>query len=355
MAPPQPVSILLLGSGWTSKFLVPHLQSNNISFARTRRSVSKEESDEDNLHSCKIGEIFPFTVHDSINVQSCQHLPAAQMVVTVFPLKIDLVQQLINAYEQATSCSPAWVALGSTGAWQKPGISDSNSSINPDNERAKAEEILLQMHEGNRRRTSVLNLAGLYGDERNPVNFAKRACDTKEKLEKKTSLHLVHGIDVARAILGMYHSLQNQEHSIQMWGKRWIVTGEQMRKYIIITMVRRNQLISFFSSPPFFCLSTDGHVYDWWQLLQTLKPIPIPNGQSWVEELMKENDVKSLPRPWPKDDKPDVPRELERALDSRSFWQGLKIQPSIGRCDDYGPGGGGATLKAPITPNKGAL
>lgn len=97
-------------------------------------------------------------------------------------------------------------------------------------------------------------------------------------------------------------------------------------------------------------------MYDWWQLLQSLKPTPIPNGQQWVEELMSENNVNSLPRPWPKDDKPDVPRELERVLDSRSFWQSLKIQPSIGRCDDYEAGGGGATLiVASTTPSKGAL
>lgn len=100
----------------------------------------------------------------------------------------------------------------------------------------------------------------------------------------------------------------------------------------------------------------DGQVYDWWQLLQTLKPTPIPNGQQWVEELMSENNVNTLPRPWPKDDKPDVPRELERVLDSRSFWQSLKIQPSVGRCDDYEAGGGGATLIAASTaPSKGAL
>lgn len=101
---------------------------------------------------------------------------------------------------------------------------------------------------------------------------------------------------------------------------------------------------------------TDGQVYDWWQLLHTWKPTPIPNGQQWVKELMDENNVKLLPRPWPKDDKPDVPRELERALDSRSFWQSLRLQPSLGRCDDYGPGGGGITLvEASTASSKGAL
>ena len=221
MARPQPVSILLLGSGWTSKFLVPAIRSNNISFARTRRSIS-EESDDD------VKNIFPFSLDDSITAQACQHLPAAQMVVTIFPLKVHLVQKLISAYEQATSCSPAWLALGSTGAWQRPGVSNSNSPINPDNERAQAEEALLSLHEGQKeagRKTAVLNLAGLYGDERIPANFAKRAADTKEKLKAKTSLHLVHGKDVGRAILGMYNALQDNEHAKQAWGKRWIVTG----------------------------------------------------------------------------------------------------------------------------------
>lgn len=223
MARPQPVSILLLGSGWSSKFLIPELRSNNISFARTRRSISQESGND-----VDIKELFSFSLDDSITVQECQHLPAAEMVVTIFPLKTNLVQKMVSCYEEATSCSPAWLALGSTGAWQKPGMSNSDSPVNTDNERAQAEEILLGMHTKQKeagRKVAVLNLAGLYGDERNPANFAKRAADTKEKLKGKTSLHLVHGKDVARAILGMYRSLHDKEHARKMWGKRWIVTG----------------------------------------------------------------------------------------------------------------------------------
>lgn len=342
MVPPKPVSILLLGSGWTSKFLIPELRSNNISFARTRRNIS-QESDNDGGE-----EVLPFSLDDSISAQAFQHLPPAQMVVTIFPLKSNLVQQLVSSYEQATSCSPAWLALGSTGAWQKPGVSNSDSPINPDNERAQAEEILLSLHSNKKeegRKTAVLNLAGLYGDERNPANFAKRAADTKEKLKGKTSLHLVHGNDVARAILEMYKTLQDEERAKQMWGRRWIVTG----MYRMTRDQTNYNTLTYYQS---LYNLTDAQVYDWWQLLQTLKPTPIPNGQQWVDELMQENNVKSLPRPWPKDDKPDVPREMERALDSHSFWQSLKIQPSLGRCDDYGPGGGGATL---IAWGKGAL
>ena len=117
-------------------------------------------------------------------------------------------------------------------------------------------------------------------------------------------------------------------------------------------MIRYQTITKMLTIYTFFDNITDCQVYDWWQLLQTLKPTAIPNGQQWVEELMNENNVKSLPRPWPKYDRPDIPRELERALDSRSFWQSLRLQPSIGRCDDYETGGGGATL---IGPNKGAL
>lgn len=59
---------------------------------------------------------------------------------------------------------------------------------------------------------------------------------------------------------------------------------------------------------------------------------------------MKEHAVASLPRAWPKDDGQGAPLVLERALDSSSFWEAIQCRPSIGRCDDYGPTGGGARL-----------
>lgn len=213
---PDPVSILLLGSGWTSKFVVPLLSARAISFARTRRSPTPEEP------------ALPFHLTASTDARGCQHLPRASLVVILFPLSPSLVRQLVEAYERGTGCTPAWLALGSTGAWSKAGVCTSDMAIASTSERAQAENVLLELHDAQRRAIAVLNLSGLYGAERNPVNFAKRACETREKVRCKTSLHLVHGQDVARAIVGMYDSLASGKagQREKLWGRRWIVTGQ---------------------------------------------------------------------------------------------------------------------------------
>jgi hypothetical protein len=50
----------------------------------------------------------------------------------------------------------------------------------------------------------VLNLSGLWGDARQPRNWIDRVASTKEKLQEKTSLHMIHGTDVARAIVAVH-------------------------------------------------------------------------------------------------------------------------------------------------------
>lgn len=50
----------------------------------------------------------------------------------------------------------------------------------------------------------MLDLAGLWGGERNPRHWIERVAATKEQLAEKKSLHLIHGLDVARGILGVH-------------------------------------------------------------------------------------------------------------------------------------------------------
>jgi hypothetical protein len=52
----------------------------------------------------------------------------------------------------------------------------------------------------------VLNLAGLWGGERNVRHWVDRVASTKEMLKSKKSLHMIHGEDVARGIIGVHNS-----------------------------------------------------------------------------------------------------------------------------------------------------
>jgi hypothetical protein len=211
------VSILLLGSGWTSRFLLPILKSEGISYAYTRRTPGNSGD----VHAFS----FEVAKEGKSNLSSFQALPKADLVLIVFPLtSSEFVDNIVETYEEAKACQPAWLALGSTGAWSK-GIITSSSPVVDTNIRAVSEEHLLSLNT-NTRPTAVLNLAGLYGGERNPVNFAKKVGETMEKLEGKTSLHLVHGKDVGQAIVGMWEALQDTRRKEALWGKRWIVTGE---------------------------------------------------------------------------------------------------------------------------------
>ena len=63
----------------------------------------------------------------------------------------------------------------------------------------------------------MLNLSGLWGGERQARHLVKRIVTTKEKLKGKTSLHMIHGLDVARAILAI--------HRDYTAGERWVCFG----------------------------------------------------------------------------------------------------------------------------------
>lgn len=91
--------------------------------------------------------------------------------------------------------------------------------------------------------------------------------------------------------------------------------------------------------------ASDTHVYDWWQLFTTLRPLPHPDAQRWIGELCDKYEIHSLPRKVMQagkdDEKNAAPYVLDRALDGESFWHVLDKRPLVGRCDDHTPGGGG--------------
>ena len=117
---------------------------------------------------------------------------------------------------------------------------------------------------------------------------------------------MIHGEDVARAILAVHGDWQSAD------GQRWLLT--------------------------------DTRVYDWWDLASawgieyaTYKPGSVEaaaeqvggDGKKgpqprWVRELMKEHNVRALPR---------QPEQLGKALDSTEFWDTFKLEPVMGRLE----------------------
>jgi hypothetical protein len=93
--------------------------------------------------------------------------------------------------------------LGSTGIFSIPDQPlwvTRHSKYDKTNARAIAEDELRGFG------GCVLNLSGLWGGARQPKNWIDRVAATKEQLKEKTSLHMVHGHDVARAIIAVHQN-----------------------------------------------------------------------------------------------------------------------------------------------------
>jgi hypothetical protein len=269
----DPVDILILGAGWTSTFLIPQLRTRGISYAATTRSGS----------STTIPFVFDPTSHDE---SPFLPLPPAKTVLITFPIReAGGSRLLLSLYMQThNSIKTNFLQLGSTAIWPDKGFGDRHTPSNADNPRKIAEDELLSLG------GAVLNLAGLWGGTRNPKNWVARVAPNKEALAAKKSLHLIHGIDVARCIIAVHKSFTP--------GERWVLT--------------------------------DLRVYDWWDLASSWAKDTVMSeeeeekaaakGQQaeWVKELMIEEGIRSLPRPAEK---------LGRTMDSLEFWEKFGITP----------------------------
>lgn len=305
------VDVLLLGSGWTSSFLLPELHKRRVSLAYTNRSGVKPDSYAVPQHPIK------WTCPDGSESRlqwrkALKLLPDARLVVVVFALKDSTAaKELVLNYEalvaeRGNDVRPRWCILGSTGNWG-PGIHTSSSPVTSPSPRSLSEDAVLA---ATARRAIILNLAGLYGGStRHPINWLSKVAGSQEKLAAKASLHLVHGDDVARAVIAVWQSVANNNNGsgthpspASLWGRRWIVT--------------------------------DGRVYDWWQLATQL-PTPATTRkqyEEWVTDLRKEYGITSLPRPVadPLVPSQQPPHFLERALSSTEFWDVIDSKPSRG-------------------------
>ncbi|KAK7006202.1 hypothetical protein R3P38DRAFT_3326060 [Favolaschia claudopus] len=245
------VDILILGAGWTSTFLIPLCEEAKLTTAATSRSGSGR-------------------------------LPDAKTVLITFPVTVPgaserLVRLYLSTRQNLGEESPAFIQLGSTSIWNKAGTGgfiDRHSQITPTG-RSIAETELLALSPSVAA-TTVLNLGGLWGGQRIPRNWLSRVAPTKEALAEKGSLHLLHGLDLARAILAVHSDFPKAA------GQRWLLT--------------------------------DGRVYDWWDLAYAWGA----EEAVWVRELMEEHNVRVLPR---------NTELLGRVLDSRTFGPSLGLLP----------------------------
>jgi hypothetical protein len=279
----QEYHLLILGAGWSSTFLIPLLQARQLSFAATTRD-GREVAGEKTIK-------WSFDPEDhAANKDHSQfsNLPLAKYVLISFPLTgKGQSKKLVEGYQSVWKGKGiGFIQLGSTGIWQIEQSScwtDRHSPYNKENARAIAEDELRSLG------GCVLNLAGLWGGERQPKNWVGRVAKTKEDVKRKASLHLIHGQDVARAILAVCEKYKNAGK-----GQRWMVT--------------------------------DGFVYDWWALFagwaqesekKDADEEPSHFAQ-WVYELMVEEDIKALPRSM---------ETLGRCYDVREFWRTFDMAP----------------------------
>lgn len=295
----QERDILILGAGWTATFLIPLLKEQNLLFAATTtdgRSVAGSPT---------LKWSFDPSAPASDQKAAFAVLPRARNILITFPLKGKGQSELLVRTYTATHGSSDhghFIQLGSTGIWQsdpaqKPWLDRKSPYENTgDGGRVVAEDELLALG------GCVLNLAGLWGGPRNARHWVDRVATTKEAVKGKTSLHMIHGVDVARVIMAVIKMGDRGLWDTVGRGQRWMVT--------------------------------DGFVYDWWSLFAGWAEAPKKeekeevNKESepikqakWVFELMQEEGVRALPRSM---------EVLGRCYDTRELWQTLGITPLKG-------------------------
>ncbi|KAI0091166.1 hypothetical protein BDY19DRAFT_886087 [Irpex rosettiformis] len=299
MTASDPIDILILGAGWTSTFLIPLLTSHSLTYAATSRPSHPKphtipfEYDQNNSDPSEEDEA------------QFSNLPDARTVLVTFPISVKgASERLVRLYEKTRTGrygnefeggkgKARWIQLGTTSVWDvsvgrpfRPPSSDGSvlwsdryTPIDMSHPRGAAEKELLALSPDTQ--TTVLNLSGLWGGQRAMKHYIGRVAPTKEALKNKGSVHMIHGIDVCRAILAVHSDFDKAV------GQRWLLT--------------------------------DGRVYDWWDLAHAWGPHP-----RWVQELMLEHGVRALPR---------SVELLGKALDSQDFWNTFGIQPIEGRLE----------------------
>jgi hypothetical protein len=300
------VDYLILGAGWTSTFLIPLLERCEVTYASTSTTG-------------RLGTIqFKYDPDDS-DPAYFSILPSAKNIIIVFPLNgVGSSRRLISHYHAThpnSSHLTRFVQLGSSGIYQIPSQPlwiDRSSSYDTSKPRAIAEDELLSLG------GCVLNLSGLWGGSRHPRNWISKVGSTKSMVEGKTSLHLIHGEDVALSIYTVCSQWDDEVETDKGGETENKSSKTRGQRYLI----------------------TDGFVYDWWSLFvrwshsgdtqasatssaphATTSSLASPQSR-WVFELMQESSEPTVVRALPRS-----PELLGRCYDSREFWSTFGIAP----------------------------
>ncbi|KAK3347530.1 hypothetical protein B0H65DRAFT_460689 [Neurospora tetraspora] len=336
------VDLLILGAGWTATFLIPLLQqhSDSLTFAATTTTGRPV---------CGVDTI-PFRFDpESKDPGPIANLPRARYILITFPLTGEGQSKWLTETYEATHPRRGekqkkyrFIQLGSTGVWQVDGRRKRHGDKGREAERearakAEAEEAAAAQQEQQQPPSTetkkpfhfttrhspylttdpraiaedelrfssvvdgmVLSLSGLWGGSRDPRNWVSRVAYSKEAMRHKTSLHMIHGVDIARAVYKIITACEedDKEGSEE---KKWEEHGKGQRWML-----------------------TDGFVYDWWALLMGWATTEgqedgEPSEQArWVMELMEEEGVQALPRSM---------ELMGRAYDSREFWRTWGLVP----------------------------
>ncbi len=299
---------MILGAGWTSTFLIPLLSKEKITYAATTTTgrdgtykfkFSNNEKDEGSRE-------------DSTHQYAA--LPPAKTVLITFPITSKAgTRHLCSSYAQTHDEENEpyqWIQLGSTGIFSVENQDlwvTRHSKYDTKNTRAIAEDELLALG------GSVLNLAGLWGGQRQVKHWVDRVAGTKEMLKGKGSLHMIHGEDVARAIVAVHRSFAHAA------GQRFVCPALPKSFCMHYRDVLTEQML------------TDLFVYDWWSLILGFGgEIDRENSDEerakkqikWVGELMEESEVRALPRSM---------EQLGRCYDTREFWTTFGLMPARAR------------------------
>ncbi|CEG68381.1 hypothetical protein RMATCC62417_04652 [Rhizopus microsporus] len=261
--------ILILGLGWTGQFLAELMSSMQIDYAATTRDGRNDT--------------IVWTLPDNCAFLNVSSLPFAQTVLVTFPVKQpQCLDALIDAYEAQHKQSSQWILLSSTRPFSgDPADRHTPLDRSKDTGRMSAEDTLIQ------RGGSVLHLAGLWGNQRQPKNWVPRF-PTAEAIRNKLlqrQLHLIHGKDVARAILAVHQQFKP--------GERWIITDQTCYDWI--------KLFLAWGSEEQIKIARDLAIHDD-QCRQVL-------GDGSLEEVVARGGVK--------------PR-----LDSTEFWETFHLEPT---------------------------
>ena len=82
----------------------------------------------------------------------------------------------------------------------------------------------------------MLNLSGLWGGARQPKHWLDRVAATKKQLKEKKSLHMIHGLDVVRAILAVHRDFPKAV------GQRFVNQTQLSTEFHLLISARFSQI-----------------------------------------------------------------------------------------------------------------